>query len=85
MADRARASLGDAPYFERQSLMRCAQHAINNLLQRPAVTHADLNELAESISASSFSLQHRWPLLGNHDANVLMLALAQHGLSLIHI
>ena len=67
------------PYFERQSLMRCAQHAINNLLQRPAVTHADLNAIVDSISSSSFSLQHRWPLLGNHDANVLMLAFAQHG------
>ncbi len=61
-------------YHEQQSLMCCAQHALNNLLQRPAVGSEELDALAVSIGGR-FSLRHRWPLLGNHDANVLLLAL----------
>jgi len=66
-------------YFERQWLMRCGAHALNNVLGRPAFTSADLDAIAISLGGT-FSLQHRWPLLGNHDANVVLCALDQCGL-----
>ena len=62
-------------YHERQWLMQCAQHAINNLLQEPAVTSSDLNAIALGLGGT-MSLEHRWPLLGNHDVNVVMMALS---------
>ena len=63
-------------YHEQQSRMRCGQHAINNLLQQPVATAEGLNAIALDIGGD-FSLEHRWPILGNWDANVMMLALQQ--------
>lgn len=68
-----------APYHERQSLMRCAVHALNNLAGRQAVSQAELDEIAISLGGS-LSLSHRWPLLGNHDVNVIFLGLQRIGL-----
>ena len=67
------------PYHERQSRMQCAQHSINSLLQSHAFTSADLDSIAIAIGGQ-LSLQHRWPLLGNHDINVVMHALASRHL-----
>jgi hypothetical protein len=61
-------------YHERQSRLRCAQHAINNLVQRPAVSSFAMDAIAVEMGGA-FSLEHRWPLLGNFDANVLLSAL----------
>ncbi|KAL4452415.1 hypothetical protein ABPG75_008077 [Micractinium tetrahymenae] len=70
-------------YHERQRLQRCLQHSLNNLLQRPAVGCADLDELANQL-APGRALQplfhpHRTLFLGNWDVNVLELALQRHG------
>ena len=66
-------------YHEQQRLMRCAQHTLNGLLQEPAFDAAALTEIALSLDANKLSLAHRWPVLGNYDVNVLMLALQQRG------
>ncbi|PNH06685.1 Josephin-like protein [Tetrabaena socialis] len=72
-------------YHERQSRQLCLKHTLNNLLQRPAFTAADLDRLADGMSPPGpggiFS-PHRTPWLGNYDVNVLELALRQHGKSL---
>lgn len=73
------ASFHEAPFHEAQSLMHCARHALNNLLRREAVSSAELDEIALSVGGR-WSLAHRWPLLGNHDANVLLLAMQRCGL-----
>ena len=67
MADRAM-------YHERQARMQCARHALNNLLQQPAYEAAELDRYAIQLGGR-LSLTHRWPLLGNYDVNVVMLAL----------
>ena len=60
--------------------MRCAQHTINGLLQEPAFDAAALTEIALNLdSGGKLSLAHRWPVLGNYDINVLVLALQQRG------
>lgn len=66
-------------FHERQRLMQCAAHAINNLLQEAAVDASDLDAIALDLGGR-WTLAHRWPFLGNHDANVVFLALQQHGL-----
>ena len=67
-------------YHEPQRLMRCAQHTLNALLQEPAFSAAALDEIARSISSGRLALAHRWPVLGNYDVNVMMMALQKHGL-----
>ena len=57
----------DACYFEQQSLMQCARHALNNMLGRPAFSSAALDAIATSLPSGAYSLAHRWPVLGNHD------------------
>ena len=59
--------------------MWCALHTLNALLQGPVYDSAALTELALSIGGK-FELAHRWPLVGNWDVNVMMLALQQRGL-----
>ncbi|KAM7542336.1 hypothetical protein Aperf_G00000005955 [Anoplocephala perfoliata] len=69
-------------YHQRQSLMLCAVHAINNVLQRDAVTKADLNRICEELAPDCSPLMnpHRNVLgLGNFDANALIVALQQTG------
>lgn len=69
-------------YHQRQSLMLCAVHAINNVLQRDAVTKADLNKICEELAPDCSPLMnpHRNILgLGNFDANALIVALQQTG------
>ena len=69
---------GNPTYFETQRLMRCGAHAMNNLLGRPAFSTETLDELAKTIGGT-LSLQHRWPVLGNYDANVVQMALLTCG------
>ena len=59
--------------------MRCGRHAINNMLGKAAFTTSDLDDIAISI-AGNLTLHHRWPVLGNYDANVILLALQKRGL-----
>lgn len=71
------------PSQERQRLQRCLQHTLNNLLQMPAASAADLDDLANQL-APGRALQplfhpHRTVWLGNWDVNVLELALRRHG------
>lgn len=69
-------------YHQRQSLMLCAVHAINNVLQRDAVTKADLNKICLELAPDCSPLlnPHRNALgLGNFDANALIVALQQTG------
>ena len=69
-------------YFERQELARCAVHAANNLLQRRAYDAAYFDEIASSLSPTSFfgiRNPHRTLLLGDYDANVLLAALCGEG------
>lgn len=65
-----------ASYHEQQSRMRCAQHAINNLLQRHVVTADRLNAIAVDLGGR-LTLDHRWPVLGNYCLNTVMIALQQ--------
>ena len=76
----------DAPYFERQSLMRCGAHALNNLLGGPRFSPAFLDGLAlraaaerPELSPAPFALSLRWPVVGNYDASVLTIALTAGG------
>lgn len=69
----------DEVYHETQRRMWCALHALNALLQEPAYDAAALTEIALSIGGK-LELAHRWPLMGNWDINVMMLALQQRGL-----
>ncbi|GBF87872.1 hypothetical protein Rsub_00584 [Raphidocelis subcapitata] len=65
-------------YHERQSLQRCLQHTLNNLLQRPAFGAADLDATADALGGAQ---RNRWLLpSGNWDANTLLAALAPLGL-----
>lgn len=74
------ADSGTAPpalYHERQSLLRCAVHATNNLLQRPAYTPSDFNRICDELKSQT-RMRHRsfWGT-GNYDVNVVELALAR--------
>ena len=69
----------DEVYHETQRRMWCALHTLNALLQEPAYDAAALTEIALSIGGK-LELAHRWPLMGNWDINVMMLALQQRGL-----
>ncbi len=69
-------------YHQRQSLMLCAVHAINNVLQRDAVTKADLNAICDQLAPDRSPLlnPHRNMFgLGNFDANALIVALQATG------
>ncbi|EFJ15797.1 hypothetical protein SELMODRAFT_117430 [Selaginella moellendorffii] len=63
-----------AIYHERQRLQLCLLHALNNLLQEQHATPWSTRNLFLP------SKQHRNPLTGNYDANVLMAALSSRGL-----
>ncbi|TMW66847.1 hypothetical protein Poli38472_011963 [Pythium oligandrum] len=81
-------------YHEKQSLLRCGIHALNNLLQAPAVDTVVMDAACEELvamdpTATPSALTtwlwhpHRAPLgLGNYDVNVLMLVLQQRGFSM---
>ncbi|XP_024543899.1 josephin-like protein [Selaginella moellendorffii] len=81
-----------AIYHERQRLQLCLLHALNNLLQgHDRFTRQILDAIADSLEEQHAtpwstrnlflpSKQHRNPLTGNYDANVLMAALSSRGL-----
>ncbi|VDN97297.1 unnamed protein product [Rodentolepis nana] len=86
MSDSKNNALPPNLYHQRQSLMLCAVHAINNVLQRHAVTKADLNRICEELApdCSPFMNPHRNILgLGNYDANALIVALQETGHDII--
>eukprot|EP00965_Chrysotila_dentata_P255194 6212137-Pleurochrysis_carterae.AAC.1 len=68
----------DHEYHESQVRMRCAQHALNNLLGSSVFDSSTLDGLAIKCGGY-YSLAHRWPFVGNYDANVVLLALDQQG------
>ena len=70
-------------YHERQRLMRCGRHALNNLIGSAAFDTRTLDKFALQISGDGLgqAIAHRWPVLGNYDCNVILLALQQCGLA----
>ena len=66
-------------YHERQRLMLCAVHSLNNLFQdRNAYSKEDLDGISYQLSPDSFVNPHKNMLgLGNYDVNVMMVALQQ--------
>ncbi|VDK88352.1 unnamed protein product [Dibothriocephalus latus] len=68
-------------YHQKQSLLLCAVHAINNVLQFEAVNKKSMDAICSSLSpGSSWTNPHRNILgLGNFDVNVLILALQENG------
>lgn len=70
-----------AIYHERQCLQQCLRHAINALAQRPAVSSAQLDALADRLAPGRIPLPflhpHRTFVLGCYDVNVLELALSE--------
>ena len=68
-------------YFERQSRQLCLLHTLNNLLQRRAFSHAELDAVAAQLPGGScwFGNMHRTLWLGNYGVSVVELALAHHG------
>lgn len=44
----------DKIYFEKQSLMLCAKHSLNNLFQKPIYSKEDLDKISESLTKTSF-------------------------------
>ncbi|KAJ3269743.1 Josephin-1 [Borealophlyctis nickersoniae] len=72
-------------YHENQRLQLCAQHTLNNLLQRPAFTQLDLDRISTELAAlgtnASILNPHRSPFgLGDYDVNVIMKALEEVGM-----
>jgi josephin len=66
-------------YHEKQSLQRCAVHAINNLMQKKIYAAKDLDAIANSFS-NAWINPHKSVLgLGNYDANVLIKAVEDQG------
>lgn len=65
-------------YHEKQSMMLCAVHALNNLLQDPkAFSKASMDSICYNLSPDTYINPHKNPLgLGNYDVNVLMAALS---------
>ena len=74
-------------YHERQQVMRCGLHAVNNMLQRRAYTTTDFERIAADLAAfgpegrgAHLANPHRAVLkLGNYDANVVLVALSLAG------
>jgi hypothetical protein len=64
-------------YHERQRVLKCGVHAVNNLLGEPAFSAADFETFSQLVSPESL-----WTRLGvgNYDVNVLEMALKQRGL-----
>ncbi|CAO1421927.1 unnamed protein product [Diamesa serratosioi] len=63
-------------YHERQSLMLCAVHCLNNLFQTKAFTKQSLDAISNSLSPDEFINPHKSIFgLGNYDVNVLIKAL----------
>lgn len=72
-------------YFEKQALLRCGVHSVNNLIGAPAFEAKDFEEIANLLSpeSSAFWHPHKAPLgMGNYDVNVLEYALLKHQLTL---
>ena len=67
----------DEIYHEKQKLALCALHAVNNILQNPAYTKQEFDEIADHWD-SKWSLwgNHR-SVLGHYDINVIETALLQ--------
>lgn len=70
-------SPGPTVYHERQSLMLCALHMLNNLLQdQNAFTQHELNDICYSLNPDAFINPHKNVVgLGNYDVNVIIAAL----------
>ncbi len=64
-------------YHERQTVLKCGVHAVNNLLGERVFCSADFDAFSRSVSPESM-----WTRLGvgNYDVNVLEVALKSRGL-----
>lgn len=73
----------DSLYHEKQRLMRCALHTLNNLFQEPAFTKEKLDEIAHSLNPGHLMNPHKSVLgVGNYDVNVIISALRTKGYSI---
>lgn len=67
----------DTIYHERQTLQRCALHAVNSLFQRQEFERYDFDEIARSLSPGKLVCPHKSVFgTGNYDVNVIMAALS---------
>eukprot|EP00742_Colponemidia_sp_Colp-10_P010314 GILJ01011321.1.p1 GENE.GILJ01011321.1~~GILJ01011321.1.p1 ORF type:complete len:189 (-),score=17.97 GILJ01011321.1:549-1055(-) len=67
-------------YHERQSMLFCAVHALNNLFQHKTFSRHDLDCFAHQLAPDRIINPHKNLLgVGNYDVNVLMLALHRRG------
>jgi len=73
----------DEMYHEKQKLMRCALHTLNNLFQEQAFTKEDLDEIAYNLTPGSMFNPHKSILgVGNYDVNVIINAVRLKGYSI---
>ncbi|KAI9195774.1 hypothetical protein LWI28_017913 [Acer negundo] len=89
------ASEKTAIYHERQKLLFCLLHSLNNLFQqKDAFTRASLNEIAEKLVLDDPDKQtwtplsvvfkpHHNSLTGNYDINILIVALEGRGKAVV--
>jgi len=67
----------DSIYHERQTLQRCALHAVNSLFQRQEFVRYDFDDIARSLSPDKWVCPHKSMFgTGNYDVNVIMRALS---------
>ncbi|KAL4429916.1 hypothetical protein ABPG74_000282 [Tetrahymena malaccensis] len=69
-------------YHEKQNMLFCAKHALNNLYQFKKFTSKDLDQICEQLTKTKFLLYnpHRNLFkLGNYDINVIDKALQNNG------
>ncbi|KAI9467652.1 Josephin-2 [Coemansia sp. RSA 1085] len=84
--------LRDSPiYHEQQSFWLCAKHSLNNVLQREAFTHADLERIAKYLHEMhpeqggwlKFNSHKNFLGFGYYDINVIIAALNEKGYDLL--
>ncbi|ETV82424.1 hypothetical protein H257_05064 [Aphanomyces astaci] len=74
-------------YHEKQTLMRCGLHSVNNMLQRKAFDVSDFDTIARSLvqvqndARWSFNPHQTVLGIGNYGVEVLIAALLRHGYS----
>eukprot|EP00386_Alphamonas_edax_P002264 GDKI01006772.1.p1 GENE.GDKI01006772.1~~GDKI01006772.1.p1 ORF type:complete len:202 (-),score=76.74 GDKI01006772.1:408-1013(-) len=69
-----------APFHEKQVLLQCARHTVNNILQRSEFSWSEFERIAGEITKSDGYKHKNFFGLGNYDIGVMMVALGRHGL-----
>lgn len=67
-------------YLEKQKLLFCAVHAVNNLFQAALYSKHDFDEIAKEFAPKAWLNPHKnWLGLGNYDANIVITAIERQG------